>query len=923
MDSAGATTTLHSFAYADGANPAAGLVRSSDGDFYGTTSLGGAHNHGTVFRMDPSGVVTTLHSFDATGGQRPLASLIQASDGKFYGTASEGGANGVGVLFRIDSSGVFELLHSFDRYIDGASPVSELVEARGAFYGTTREGGANNRGTVFRLDLAGSVTSFHAFAGPDGRAPVTALISAVSGDLYGTTSYTGDWGPGLVYRIDMADQVTTLHSFNSETEGAIPLAPLVQGSDGNFYGTLSSGGGTSPVRYGTVFRLTDAGTLTVLHAFDGTDGARPAVGLVQDSDGNFHGVTNSTNLLESGSVGGTIYRVDSGFTTLHRFGWQDGEGPAIFFQASDGLVYGTTSLGGTSNHGTLFRMDLSGEVEILHSFEGGVDGSGPARLMKAADGKIYGTDGAGANGFGRIFRLDPSGDTTTLHSFDGDDGTGPEGLVEGSDGKLYGTTRYGGGVEGTFFRIDTSGNFESLGVFSLWGNGMAYPNGPLVGRGDKFYGTTTEGCHHMGCIFEATEDGVSIQYGFAEDGSQGDYPLTPLTDADGQLWGTTSLAGENGLGTVFLTSPGWADLDTMHSFTDEEGPPLSMSFAGGVYGTTGPGSQMPKGSIFSMSDSDLTTIYSFPGQMDGGYPTAPILASDGLLYGTAGLIYRLSDASVAVNQILPTSGPASAGAALIVIGGGFADNSTVAIGGSPGTDLTVLDSTFLYLFTPPLSPGTLNDVSVTVPDGIGTATATLVNAFFADFLDVPQTDPFHDYVEKIFRNGITAGCGGGNYCPQDAVTRAQMAVFLLKSEHGSAYLPPVCTGVFADVPCPSLFADWIEQLAAEGITAGCGGDNYCPSASGHARADGRVPPEDEARLRVRASSLRGHLRRRPLPEPLRRLDRATRGRGDHRRLRRRELLPGQPEHAGADVGVSRQDVRDVERPSVFGHLSFG
>jgi hypothetical protein len=103
-----------------------------------------------------------------------------------------------------------------------------------------------------------------------------------------------------------------------------------------------------------------------------------------------------------------------------------------------------------------------------------------------------------------------------------------------------------------------------------------------------------------------------------------------------------------------------------------------------------------------------------------------------------------------------------------------------------------------------------------------------VDAYFADFLDVPQIDPFHDYVEKIVREGVTAGCGGGNYCPQDAVTRAQMAVFLLKSEHGAAYVPPPCAGVFDDVACPSLFADWIEQLAAEGITAGCGDGIYCP-----------------------------------------------------------------------------------------------
>ena len=111
------------------------------------------------------------------------------------------------------------------------------------------------------------------------------------------------------------------------------------------------------------------------------------------------------------------------------------------------------------------------------------------------------------------------------------------------------------------------------------------------------------------------------------------------------------------------------------------------------------------------------------------------------------------------------------------------------------------------------------------------ASATLPGGYFADFLDVPQADIFHDDIESIFRAGITAGCGGGDYCPDSAVTRAQMAVFLLKAKHGAAYDPPGCAGVFEDVICPSLFADWIEQLAAEGITAGCGVDVYCPDAA--------------------------------------------------------------------------------------------
>jgi hypothetical protein len=135
--------------------------------------------------------------------------------------------------------------------------------------------------------------------------------------------------------------------------------------------------------------------------------------------------------------------------------------------------------------------------------------------------------------------------------------------------------------------------------------------------------------------------------------------------------------------------------------------------------------------------------------------------------------------------------------------------------------------------TPALTAGTLNGVEVVnalaAPRRSGPS-AILPNAFFADFLDVPDGDIFHEYVETIVRAGITAGCGGGAYCRDNPVTRAQMAVFLLKAEHGAAYDPPDCVGVFPDVPCTpgSGFSDWIEQLAAEEITSGCGGGLYCP-----------------------------------------------------------------------------------------------
>jgi hypothetical protein len=97
------------------------------------------------------------------------------------------------------------------------------------------------------------------------------------------------------------------------------------------------------------------------------------------------------------------------------------------------------------------------------------------------------------------------------------------------------------------------------------------------------------------------------------------------------------------------------------------------------------------------------------------------------------------------------------------------------------------------------------------------------------FADVPCPGPFTDWIEKLAADGITAGCGAGTYCPDDAVRRDQAAVFVLKSALGASYVPPPCSGVFSDVPCPGPFTDWIEDLAAREIAAGCGGGAFCPN----------------------------------------------------------------------------------------------
>jgi IPT/TIG domain/PQQ-like domain/S-layer homology domain len=197
-------------------------------------------------------------------------------------------------------------------------------------------------------------------------------------------------------------------------------------------------------------------------------------------------------------------------------------------------------------------------------------------------------------------------------------------------------------------------------------------------------------------------------------------------------------------------------------------------------------------------------VYALDASLSGGPPQPP---------------------SPSVFAITPPSGAPAGGSAMTIQGSGYVAGATVSIGGAAAT-AGVVDPATIEATAPPLSPGTLNDLTVTNPDD---SSVTVPKAWFADFLDVPQADIFHAYVEKIFRLGITTGCAGGNYCRDTAVTREQMAVFLIKGSNGAGYVPPACTGVFGDVPCPGLFTDWIEDLAAQGITGGCGGDNYCPS----------------------------------------------------------------------------------------------
>jgi len=359
--------------------PSAALVQGSDGNFYGTTEYGGASGMGTVFQATTNGTLTTLVSFGATNGSYPFAGLVQGSDGNFYGTTQYGGTNG-------------------------------------------------NYGTVFQMTPAGTLTSLVSFNGTNGNYPAAALVQGTNGNFYGTTESGGASGMGTVFEVTSSGVLTTLVSFNN-TDGAVPLAGLVQGTNGNFYGTtfqggnLSFGGLLGNSGIGTVFQMTPTGGLPTKFEFSGGNGANPAGGLVQATNGNLYGTTSiGGNLNANAGWGfGTVFKMTPGgaMTPLVSFNLTNGYNPtAGLVQGSDGNLYGTTDGGGTGVGGTVFKMTPAGALTTLVSFNG-ADGNSPqAPLVKGTDGNFYGTtEYGGANGLGTVFQVTTNGTLTTLVSF--------------------------------------------------------------------------------------------------------------------------------------------------------------------------------------------------------------------------------------------------------------------------------------------------------------------------------------------------------------------------------------------------------------------------------------------------------------------------------------------------------------------------
>lgn len=419
----------------------------------------------------PAQMFKSLFSFDGTDGSYPYTVLIQATDGNLYGTTISGGAANNGTVFKVTPSGLVTLTP-----LGNPNPLIQATD--GNLYGTTNLGGSIGGGTVFRLTLKGELTTIYNFCTlsgcVDGFGPAAALVEGIDGNFYGTTEEGGTYDLGTVFKVTPAGQLTTLYSFGEKfNDGTYPVTPLVLGTDGNFYGTTSR---DLINNAGTVFKVTTAGVMTRLYTFC--------------SQSNCH----------------------------------DGLAPYALAQGTDGNFYGPTFYGGANNDalclvgcGTIFQISPAGKLKTLYSFcsqSGCSDGANPeAALVPGTDGDFYGTTTFGGNDTcndvtcGTIFKMTASGTLTTLHSFAGPDGGYPFQMVQDTNGTFYGTTYDGGSSTscgigcGTIFSLSTGlGRFVTF----IQAAGRVSQNALILGQ--AFNGATSVSFNGIPATFTVRRD---------------------------------------------------------------------------------------------------------------------------------------------------------------------------------------------------------------------------------------------------------------------------------------------------------------------------------------------------------------------------------------------------------------------------------
>lgn len=346
-------------------------------------------------------------------------------------------------------------LYSFGWF--GSHPPDAPVQGRdGQLYGTTSNGFISNGccGTIFRVSTSGKAALLHDFSGFDGYDPSGGLTLGSDGNFYGTTFEGGYFGYGVLFKVTPAGSLTVLHYFNSDgTDGNFPDAPPILASDGNYYGTTDAGGTNDA---GVVYKVTPTGAYSIIYNLDLAIADNPIGPPTQGTDGNLY----VTAWFRGTSVCGSLMKISTGGLLINSYLLDcppDGENPYTVIQASDGNLYGTTHYGGAYSGGVLFKLSRSFAYTVAHSFGAsqteGANPTGPP--MQATDGNLYGLDRFGGDfGYGTIYRCALNGTCSTLHNWSSTVSAGGE-IVQHTNGILYGVTADGGIYSvGSVFSLD-------------------------------------------------------------------------------------------------------------------------------------------------------------------------------------------------------------------------------------------------------------------------------------------------------------------------------------------------------------------------------------------------------------------------------------------------------------------------------------
>ncbi|HQQ93600.1 MAG TPA: T9SS type A sorting domain-containing protein [Bacteroidia bacterium] len=626
------------------------LVQASNGKLYGTTNIGGSANLGVLFEYDPStGNYSKLVDFLGTSnGANPQTSLLLASNGKLYGTTRLGGANNLGSIFEYNI-GTSTFTKLFDMVSGtGSQPHAALVEAsNGKLYGVNRLGGLNSLGTLFEYNIStNTYTALYHFSSATGANPYAALIQASNGKLYGSANAGGTTNEGALYEFDISTSTySMLVSCTATLTGSAPYSSLYQASNGKLYGTMSGGGSNSG---GVIYEL-DPTTYTyaVVYNMVPATGQFPTGSLIQASNGKLYGMnrTGGANAL------GSLYEFNpSGYTytKLVDFSTANGSLPlGAVIQATNGLLYGVTTQAGNSNVGTLFEYNISTSSYLKKiDFNNAPNGGAPlGSLLQAANDKLYGTTSLGGSAnLGTIFQYDMSTSTySKVVDMSAAGGSLPNGsLIQAPNGKLYGLARTGGASgAGAIFEFDYSTNTytKKIDMTNLGGNS---PYGALcLASNGKMYGLANAGgSSNLGSLFEYDYSLNTYTKRVDLTAANGSNPFGSLIQAsNGKLYGMTRNGGANAMGVLFEYNPAtntYTKLVDMSSGGGSQSQSTLIQASNGkLYGLTQTGGANGVGALFEydLVTSTYTKLYDFSAA-NGQSPFGALRqASNGKLYG--------------------------------------------------------------------------------------------------------------------------------------------------------------------------------------------------------------------------------------------------------------------------------------------------